>query len=276
LRSILFKPGLEPEQLDLLIASLWERGTSGVLEEEDGVRAFFADADAAAAALADYPEWIVETREEHGTDVHVSALDCDPVLIGKRFFVVPPSSPHPTPPGRIRLGLDATMAFGTGRHESTQLAIEALETHMRPGATVLDVGCGSGILSLAASALGARRVVSCDVHPHAISTAAQYLGGSPLFCGTIDAVRDHAADLVIANISARVIDLLAPDLNRITRPDGILMLAGFIEHRTPTRFAPEKVFQKNDWLCWISRPDASRSGAEAQQPQVHRFAENWW
>src|SRR6185312_13839152 len=94
------------------------------------------------------------------------------------FFVVPSMSDVPAPDGRIRLEIDATTAFGTGRHESTQAVMEALETLPLENAAVLDVGCGSGILSLAASALGAARVLSCDVHPDAIRTAAVYLSGT--------------------------------------------------------------------------------------------------
>jgi ribosomal protein L11 methyltransferase len=276
LRSILFKPGLEAQQLDILIGALWERGTAGILEEEDGVRAFFADADVAEEVSANYQGWIVGIREEKGLPASPPATDCDPILIGEKFFVVPSSSERAVPPGRIRLAVDAATAFGTGRHESTQLVMEALERYLAQNATVLDVGCGSGILSLAALSLGAARVFGCDVHPGAITTAAQYLRPSPLFRGTIDAVRDRAADLVIANISGPVIDMLAADLNRITRPDGVLILAGFLQDRIPARFVPEQVLEKSGWLCWICRPNAAQSAAEAQQFRIRNFTESWW
>jgi ribosomal protein L11 methylase PrmA len=272
----LFRPGLLTEQWDVLIGVLWECGTAGVVEEDAGMRAFFEDAGTAAQLSTTYRDWIVEIRDEAAAVSCIPGKDCDPILIGKRFFVVPPVSEHVTPPGRIRLALDATTAFGTGRHESTQLVMEALEAHLPDRAVVLDVGCGSGILSLAARALGARRVFSCDVHGDAIATAAAYLDGLPLFRGTIDAVRNHAADLVIANISARVIDTLASDLNRITRPGGTLLLAGFIRERVPALFAPELVFEKNGWLCWVCRPRAGESAAEEQQSRIRSFTETWW
>jgi ribosomal protein L11 methyltransferase len=189
--------------------------------------------------------------------------------------VVPSASNLPAPDGRIRLAIDAITAFGTGRHESTQVVIEALETLSVENATVLDVGCGSGILSLAASALGAR-VFGCDVHPDAITTAAGYVPGGTLFRGTIDAVRDNSADLVIANISAAVIDTLAPDLNRIIREHGILLLAGFMADRTPARFVAEQTFENNGWLCWMARPFKNESAAGAQQPRIREFTEQWW
>ena len=277
MRSILFKPGLEAQQLDLLIGALWERGTAGILEEEDGMRAFFADADVTEEVWANYQGWIVGVREEKALPVSPPvAADCDPILIGENFFVVPSWSEHAAPPGRIRLAVDAATAFGTGRHESTQLAMEALERYVAQNASVLDIGCGSGILSLAALSLGAAHVFSCDVHPGAITTAARYLRPARLFRGTIDAVRDRAADLVIANISGPVIDMLAADLNRITRPDGVLILAGFLQDRIPARFVPEQVLEKNGWLCWICRPNAARSAAEAQQAWIRDFTERWW
>jgi SAM-dependent methyltransferase len=276
LRSILFKPGLEAQQLDLLIGALWERGTAGILEDEDGVRAFFADVNVAAEVWANYQNWIVGTHEEKALPPCPPAPDCDPILIGGKFFVVPSASKHAAPPGRIRLAVDATTAFGTGRHESTQLAMEALERYLAQNATVLDVGCGSGILSLAARSLGAARVFSCDVHPDAIATAAQHLHPSLIFRGTIDAVRDDAADVVIANISAPVIDMLAADLNRITRPDGVLILAGFLQDKIPARFVPERILERNGWLCWICRSSSVQAAAEEQQYRVSNFTENWW
>lgn len=258
------------------MGALWERGTAGILEDEDGMRAFFADANVAAEVWANYQNWIVGTREEKALLPFPPAADCDPILIGEKFFVVPSASEHAAPPGRIRLAVDATTAFGSGRHESTQLVIEALEKHFTQNATVLDVGCGSGILSLAALSLGAAQVFSCDVHPDAIATAAQHLHPLPLFRGTIDAVRDRAAGVVIANISAAVIDMLAADLNRITRPDGILILAGFLQDKIPGRFAPERILEKNGWLCWICRPSPALSAAEEQQGRISDFTENWW
>jgi hypothetical protein len=275
LRSILFKAGLDPEYWDALVTALWERGTAGILEEQDGTRAFFADADFPDDLITRHRGVIVDVRDEPIPAPQSAAAGCDPILIGERFFVVPPASHLPTPDGRIRLAIDATTAFGTGRHESTQAVMEALETLSLRHAAVLDVGCGSGILSLAASALGAVRVFSCDVHPDAIRTAAAYVSGT-LFQGTIDAVRDCSADVVIANISAAVIDALTPDLNRITREHGILLLAGFTADRIPAHFVPERTFENNDWLCWFARPGKDEAGAGLQQARIREFTERWW
>jgi ribosomal protein L11 methyltransferase len=113
------------------------------------------------------------------------------------------------------------MAFGTGVHETTQLCIEALEDHVKPGMRVLDVGTGSGILAQAAKLLGAGAVYACDVDPVAVEIAGNG------FVGSADAVASLAMDLVVANISPEAIVSLAPDLLRVLRPGGALLASGF-------------------------------------------------
>lgn len=258
-----------------MIVDLWEHGTTGILDEESGTRAFFADPATATQVATRYRPLVLEVRQENPAPLTAPPSDCDPILIGTRFFVVPRGSKTATPAGRIRLEFELTSAFGTGRHESTQLVMEALETHLLPGATVLDVGCGTGILSFAASALGAGRVIACDIHPDALAAARQSLT-SPVFGGTVDAVRTGVANVVLANISARVLDTMAADLHRIARPDGVLILSGFIRNKVPRRFKPERVTEKEDWLCWICRPDKAQAGAGKYQSGLPDLIEQWW
>jgi ribosomal protein L11 methyltransferase len=114
------------------------------------------------------------------------------------------------------------MAFGTGRHETTQLCLEALETYVRPGVRVLDVGTGSGILAQAAALLGAGPVWACDIDPEAVEIARGNAGPN-LFIGSVDAVRSGAAGLIAANISPEAIARLAPELLRCLRPGGVAL-----------------------------------------------------
>src|ERR1039458_7126396 len=144
-----------------------------------------------------------------------------PMEVGRRFFLVPEWRDDPAPPGRFRIAVNPGMAFGTGVHETTRLALEALEEFVKPGMTVLDVGTGSGILAKAARLLGAARVYACDTDPVAVEIAGDG------FIGSVNAVATASVDLAVANISPEAIVQLAPDLLRVLRKGGVLLVSGF-------------------------------------------------
>lgn len=253
-----------------LITELWLRGTLGILEEPPNLRAFFDD----YADLIPFAARMIQIRHENPLDAsEFSKDDWDPICVGNRFWIAPSWIDQPTPPGRLRLPIDNPTAFGTGRHETTQLALEALEQYVTPESTVLDIGSGSGILSQAALLLGASRIFSCDIHADAIRTSAPHLGAR-IFLGSADAIKSAAGDLVIANISTKVIDRLSWELNRITRSNGLLILSGFIRDNPPQNFSPEKVTERGDWLCWLCRPSASVS--DELPPFSHVHSPDWW
>ncbi|MGA3044827.1 MAG: 50S ribosomal protein L11 methyltransferase, partial [Bryobacteraceae bacterium] len=149
-----------------------------------------------------------------------------------RFFLVPEWRSDPAPEGRLRIAVNPGMAFGTGMHETTQLCLEALETYVRPGVCVLDVGTGSGILAHAAALLGAGPVWACDIDPEAVEIARGNAGPN-LFIGSVDAVRAGATGLIAANISPETIARLAPELLRSLRAEGVALLSGFERRETP-------------------------------------------
>lgn len=242
----------DSDQRDLLIADLWEQGSAGISELDDlRLRAFFEDTADRDALLARYPG--ASARAEESRDWVQEAHDLlQPMVVGARFFLVPEWRDDPAPPGRFRLTINPGMAFGTGVHETTQLCLEALEEFVRPGVTVLDVGTGSGILTRAARLLGAGRVYACDVDPIAVGVVGEG------FVGSADAVRDRAADLAIANISAEAIIQLAPDLLRVLRPAGVLLASGFelheveaVEAALPTARA---IRRKGNWALAVTGP----------------------
>jgi len=210
-----------PEDRDFLIAELWERRSAGIVElDARRVRAFFEDGAGRESLLGMYPG--AKFRVEEQRDWVASARELlQPMEVGARFYLVPVWRDDPTPPGRLRIAVNPGMAFGTGLHETTRLCIEALERHVRPGVTVLDVGAGSGILAQAARLLGAGAVYACDIDPVAVEIAGHG------FVGSADAVASQIADVVVANISPEAIVQLAPDLVRVLRPDGILLASGF-------------------------------------------------
>ena len=215
-----------PDAHDLLVADLWEAGSAGIVELDGGrLRAFFEDGADRKALAARFraAAW----RTEEGQDwVAISRADWEPLAVGERFFLVPEWRSDPAPEGRFRIVVNPGMAFGTGRHESTQLCLEVLETHVGGGTAMLDVGTGSGILAEAARLLGAGPVWGCDIDALALEVARNKAGGG-LFVGSADAVRAGAAGLITANISAAAVMGLTADLLRCLRPDGVALLSGF-------------------------------------------------
>jgi len=209
------------EDDESLSLRLWEAGTLGVTEGDGFVDAFFEDAE--TASLFGVPEpvmdvdWVARTKEAF-----------PPFLVGEKFFVAAPWRTEPTPPGRMRLVINPGTQCGTGYHRCTQLCLEAMEKLIRPGDSVLDVGSGSGILSLAARLLGAGRVVSCDVDPDAVGPAC-------FFIGSIDAVRSGSFDIVVANINEDVMGSMRADFERVAQKR---ILSGFQD-------------DTGDWACVI-------------------------
>lgn len=243
--SLFFRPA--PDQEDLLIAELSECGTTGIVEEEGGIRAFFDDLN----QIGRFSDQNPEVREEKPVDWAQATRDAwPPIAVGKRFFLTPPWCREPTPAGRLRLPIYPGMACGTGRHPATQLALEAIERLIRPGDAVVDVGTGSGILAAAAALVGAGRVIGCDVDPDAVRIAGERVQ-LPMFVGSASAIRSGWADVVIANIDAATIEDLAAEFARIRKPQAMLILTGFPEWDLPAGFIRKESLQREEWLCWI-------------------------
>jgi ribosomal protein L11 methyltransferase len=234
---------------DLLIAELWEQGSAGIVElNPQTVRAFFEDDADRRALLALYPG--ARERVEEQRDWVAESQDMlQPMLVGRRFFLVPEWRDDPAPEGRFRIAVNPGMAFGTGVHETTRLCIEAMEDYLQPGMSVLDVGTGQGILARAARLLGADRVIACDIDPIAVEIAGEG------FIGSVDAVRSQSADLVLANISPEAITQLAPDLLRVRRTGGVLLASGFelneVAQVTAALDGAREVRTKGNWALAV-------------------------
>jgi ribosomal protein L11 methyltransferase len=158
-----------------------------------------------------------------------------PFAIAPGLVIRPPWEKYEAKPGEQVLELEPGRAFGTGLHETTRLVAQAIQKYSAEvtGATVLDVGCGSGILALAAIALGAAHAVAVDVDQEAIDVTKENAARNGL-SAQIDASTTDLADLdlsspvVVANIEAKVLVPIAPVLERHVTPGGLLLLSGVL------------------------------------------------
>jgi ribosomal protein L11 methyltransferase len=163
-----------------------------------------------------------------------------PILVGKRLQVVP-AWMDPPDPKRITIKIDPSMAFGTGTHPSTQLCLEHLETYVKQGQSLIDVGCGSGILSIAAIELGASHALSVDIDPLSVKNTHENSRLNKV-TGKIEAGLGSAAEIVenkfsISHAPLVVVNILAPviislfdqGLAGLLSPKGTLILAGILE-----------------------------------------------
>ena len=189
------------------------------------------------------------------------------------MLIVPAEMEPPPDPNLITIQIDAGGAFGSGTHPTTQLCLQALERHLVPGASLLDLGTGTGILSIAAAKLGAGPILALDIDPEAVRVARKNVALNQV----ADKIRVEEGSLVqvlsgefefsqtplvVANILAGVIaDFFEQGLTRVLTPGGWLILSGVLLTQTPEirarlqwhglkQLAQE---QLDDWVCIIAR-----------------------
>ena len=196
-----------------------------------------------------------------------------PIEVGEKLVVVPEWEPVPED-GRIPLRLDPGLIFGTGSHATTRMCLAALEGYAGPGVRVLDLGCGSGILSIAALRLGAASAFACDIDEKCIDVAYENaalngIGRDALTVRQGDATKEGALrtaigtgyDVVVANIVADVIISLAPQVRHFLKEDGWFLTSGIIDDRAEETAAALKAAgweivetsSREGWYCYVCR-----------------------
>jgi ribosomal protein L11 methyltransferase len=162
--------------------------------------------------------------------IRLTQQQFEPVAVSKRLWIIP--SWHAAPdPDAVNIVMDPGLAFGTGTHPTTYLCLDWLDRHLLRGQRIIDYGCGSGILAIAAVKLGASDVIGVDIDTQALQTSRYNALRNGVQVRFVDAEASNieAADVVIANILSGPLKVLAPLLSRLTRSGGRLILSGILE-----------------------------------------------
>ena len=184
--------------------------------------------------------------------------------VGRNLVVKPSWVDYEPVAGDVVIDLDPGLAFGTGYHPTTYCCLEALEDLVRPGCSVLDVGTGSGILTIAAAKLGAGHITAVDIDGHAVRAARKNFRRTGILdlvtteTGSVPgtATRGRTYDVAVANISARGIGIVAPGIPDVLSPDGVFVASGIIVEQhgdavdaiTAAGMKVSETVQREDWV----------------------------
>ena len=188
-----------------------------------------------------------------------------PIPVGNKLLIRPTWEDEFDPQGRAVLNIEPGLAFGTGTHETTRLCLETLENYIKPGVTVLDIGCGSGILAIASLLLGAEKAVGVDIDALAVKTAKENGEVNDLrepeytvFQGNLTDKVEGRFDVVVANIVADVIIMFCKDVAKFMKDGGVFITSGIIDTREQDvidafdkyGFKIKARHTKGGWVCF--------------------------
>lgn len=262
----------------------WDFADINVLEHKGKfavVKAYFAEEDNIEEILGYVNEKLVELKEM-GIDLGEAKVEHEkmyeedwantwkqyykPSKVGEKIVVKPIWEEYEQKEGELVVNLDPGMAFGTGTHETTRMCIQALEKYVKEESTVFDVGCGSGILAIAAAKLGAKLAVGVDLDPVAVESSIENVGYNNLnnieiLHGNLVEVIDGKSDIVVANILAEIICILTDDVKRVMKDGGVFITSGIIHDRVDmvcekleaTGFEVIERNRDGEWNCIVAK-----------------------
>jgi ribosomal protein L11 methyltransferase len=219
---------------------LWHKTEVSALFEQGADVVTILRSAVDAAGMPELPGYHINMVEEQDW-VKLTQSQFEPIQISRRLWIVP-TWHQPPDPAAVNLILDPGLAFGTGSHPTTQLCLTWLDQYLQHGETVLDYGCGSGILAIAALKLGARYVTGVDIDPHAIQASQANAVLNDCDAGQFFFTTDYAVteknpesmvqiDIVVANILSNPLIMLAPVLSQATRQGGRIVLSGILQEQ---------------------------------------------
>lgn len=262
-RALFGEPGTEPETL------AWRNNRLiALLADGDDPAHLLAALDGLAGPAPAKGDWII--RDVPDADwVRLTQSQFGPIVVGDRIWIVPswhrddadlPTAGHQD--GIVRIELDPGLAFGTGSHPTTHLCLEWLAANLVAGQTVLDYGCGSGILAIAARMLGAGLTCGVDIDEQAVLATAQNAAANRVQVQAClpDALPTGTSQVVVANILSNPLKVLAPMLSARVAAGGSLVLSGVLERQADevalayAPWLPLTVWAARDgWVCLAGR-----------------------
>ena len=264
---------------DLLADSPAEAGFESFEETQEGLEAYVQkelfDKDALDASIADFPiegtdiSYTIEDAEDKDWNEEWEEQGFDPICVDDQVLIYDAKHPelHPTTsPDHIEIGIEAKLAFGTGNHETTRMIVSTLLNMNLYKMRVLDCGCGTGILGLVASKLGASEVVGYDIDEWSVENAkhnAQLNGVDNLevYFGNASVINHISGvfDVVLANINRNILIEDMKSFRGVLNEDGYMILSGFYEEDIPVLLEKAKEFglyesgrrTDNNWACLV-------------------------
>ncbi len=275
----------DPGLAENLVAIFSQLGFEGFWEDEGTLRCYIAAkrcspefldevrtiaARVARSSSSPVPRIRVETLEKRDWNAEWEKT-IRPIRVSDRIVICPSWQSFTPRPGDLVLTIDPKMSFGTGYHETTRLVLRAMETCVRPGTTMLDVGTGTGVLAIAGIKLGCVSAIACDVDEWSYWNARENAEVNRVadrvnvILGDISQTPRTAFDLVAANLQRTVIVSILPDLMARCTPHGVLLLSGLLlqeeeeiaGHLKEFNLAVTARLSENEWLALAARPQTS-------------------
>ncbi len=260
---------------DILTSLLFREGCKGIEEESDQCwRIYFSD-----RLSGDKLDGLFTTMQKfnpsfNSRDMKISEEEekewlkewkknFHPLKVGKQVWISPPWERADMRKGEIQVIIDPRMAFGTGHHATTQLMIGAMPGHLKASDSVLDAGCGSGILSILAWKMGAKKVTGFDIDPEAIDNSRHNsrlnnCAGIDFIPGNLSGIPEDSYDILLANINRTVLLELLPEFNPYLKTGGTLILSGLLQEEQanflsvlPAWLTLQQQLHKKEWAALV-------------------------
>ncbi len=263
---------LETETEEITHSSLIDESLLSKNRDLACIHIYVPEEENATESIAFLQERLTASRIEHKLSIKACKVDeyinnwkqyFNPICVGNRLVISPSwKKPASCYSGRKILKIDPGLAFGTGSHETTQLCLEMLEKYLKPKDNLLDIGCGSGILSIAAILLGANKATGVDIDELAIKTAKENAKINKVndkfisICGNLTEKINGKFDIILANLVSDVIIRLNKTVKNYMHENSIYIMSGIIEiYRNDVMKSLESNFEvidiknKNSWLA---------------------------